>query len=118
MAARPAIGQLASRSGELLPPVTVLRAQSRTIEVNGRPASVLGVRQPDGTFGITTSVGKQFRLRVENELDRPTLIHWHGLAPPWQYKFESTSLQRGVGCEPEFWRRNPIDQLGADARPH
>jgi FtsP/CotA-like multicopper oxidase with cupredoxin domain len=54
------------------------------IEVNGKPASVLGIGQPDGTFGITTAVGRQFRVRVENQLDRPTLIHWHGLAPPWQ----------------------------------
>jgi FtsP/CotA-like multicopper oxidase with cupredoxin domain len=83
-AVRPAMGQTASRSAETSAPVTVLRAQSRVMEVNGKPASVLGIGQPDGTFGITTAVGRQFRLRVENQLDRPTLIHWHGLAPPWQ----------------------------------
>lgn len=65
-------------------PFTILRVQRRSIEVNGKPASVLGIRQPDGTPGIITEVGKQFRVRVENELDVPTLIHWHGLTPPWQ----------------------------------
>jgi FtsP/CotA-like multicopper oxidase with cupredoxin domain len=45
---------------------------------------MLGIRQPDGTPGLITEVGKQFRVRVENELDVPTLIHWHGLTPPWQ----------------------------------
>jgi FtsP/CotA-like multicopper oxidase with cupredoxin domain len=63
---------------------TVLRLERRSIEVNGKPASVFGIRQPDGTFGIRTEVGKRFRVRVENRIDEPSLIHWHGLTPPWQ----------------------------------
>src|SRR5262247_3270582 len=63
---------------------TVLRIERRSIEVNGKPASVLGIRQPDGTFGIRTQVGDRFRVRVENTLNEPSLIHWHGLTPPWQ----------------------------------
>jgi FtsP/CotA-like multicopper oxidase with cupredoxin domain len=63
---------------------TLLRIERRTIEVNGKPSSVLGIRQPDGTFGIRTEVGKRFRVRVENRIDEPSLIHWHGLTPPWQ----------------------------------
>src|SRR5438270_13435684 len=65
-------------------PPTVLRIERRSIEVNGKPASVLGVRQPDGTFGIRTEVGKRFRVRLENRIEEPSLIHWHGLTPPWQ----------------------------------
>ncbi len=65
-------------------PATILRVQRRSIEVNGKPASVLGIRQPDGTPGLITEVGKQFRIRVDNALDVPTLIHWHGLTRPWQ----------------------------------
>jgi FtsP/CotA-like multicopper oxidase with cupredoxin domain len=65
-------------------PPTVLRIERRNIEVNGKPASVLGIRQPDGTFGIRTEVGKRFRVRLENKIDEPSLIHWHGLTPPWQ----------------------------------
>ena len=71
-------------AGEETGPVTILRVQRRSIEVNGKPASVLGIRQPDGTPGLITEVGKQFQVRVANELDVPTLIHWHGLTPPWQ----------------------------------
>ncbi len=65
-------------------PPTILHLKRRTIEVNGRPASVFGIHQPDGTPGITTDVGKRFRVRVENNIDEPSLIHWHGLTPPWQ----------------------------------
>ena len=63
---------------------TVLRLVRRMIEVNGKPAPVYGIRQPDGTEGITTHVGDRFRVRVENEIGKPSLVHWHGLAPPWQ----------------------------------
>jgi len=65
-------------------PRTILQLQRRNITVNGKPASVYGIRQPDGTFGITTDVGKPFHVRVENGIDEPSLIHWHGLTPPWQ----------------------------------
>jgi FtsP/CotA-like multicopper oxidase with cupredoxin domain len=71
-------------AGEESTPATVLRVQRRSIEVNGKSASVFGIGQPDGTSGLITEVGKQFRVRVDNELDVPTLIHWHGLTPPWQ----------------------------------
>jgi FtsP/CotA-like multicopper oxidase with cupredoxin domain len=66
------------------PSRTILRLERRNIVVNGKPASVYGIRQPDGTFGITTDVGKPFRVSVENSIAEPSLIHWHGLTPPWQ----------------------------------
>ncbi|MFZ2108092.1 MAG: multicopper oxidase domain-containing protein, partial [Roseiarcus sp.] len=65
-------------------PATILQLRRRSIEVNGRSASVFGIRQPDGTAGITTSVGDRFRVRVENQIDAPSLIHWHGMTPPWR----------------------------------
>ena len=29
-------------------------------------------------------MGKRFRVRLENRIEEPSLIHWHGLTPPWQ----------------------------------
>ena len=63
---------------------TILRLERRNIEVNGKTASVYGIQQPNGTFGVTTEVGKPFRVRVENGIGEPSLIHWHGLTPPWR----------------------------------
>src|SRR3984957_4327748 len=40
--------------------------------------------QSDGTQGAAFRVGDRFRVRVENELDVPSLIHWHGMTPPWR----------------------------------
>jgi FtsP/CotA-like multicopper oxidase with cupredoxin domain len=70
--------------GATIAPTTILQLQRRTIEVNGKSASVFGIRQPDGNPGIITEVGKPFRVRVENHIYEPSLIHWHGLTPPWQ----------------------------------
>ncbi|HTV43938.1 MAG TPA: multicopper oxidase domain-containing protein [Stellaceae bacterium] len=71
-------------AAEAAPSATVLRLDKRVIEVNGKPASVYAIRQPDGISGITTRVGDRFRVRVENRIDKPSLVHWHGLAPPWR----------------------------------
>ncbi|MEJ0094610.1 MAG: multicopper oxidase family protein [Methylocella sp.] len=66
------------------PAPTILRLERRSIEVNGKAASILDIRQPDGALGIETEIGKPFRVRVENRLNEPSLIHWHGLTPPWR----------------------------------
>ncbi|MEX6506074.1 multicopper oxidase family protein [Jiella sp. M17.18] len=64
------------------PASTRLVVERRTIEVNGRPASVLGVRQPNGTPGLVLDPGEAFRVRLENRLDEQTIVHWHGQTPP------------------------------------
>jgi FtsP/CotA-like multicopper oxidase with cupredoxin domain len=73
-----------ANSGASSVPQTVLRLERRSIEVNGKPASVFVIQQPDGTFGVRTQVGKRFRVRVDNRISEPSLIHWHGLTPPWR----------------------------------
>jgi len=78
----PARAQSSTDDGAAAP--TILRLERRDIEVNGKAASVYGIRQPDRTFGLTTEVGKPFRVRVENRIAEPSLIHWHGLTPPWR----------------------------------
>jgi hypothetical protein len=41
-------------------PPTVLKIAPREIVVNGKSASVYGISQPDGVFGLFTDVGKPF----------------------------------------------------------
>jgi FtsP/CotA-like multicopper oxidase with cupredoxin domain len=64
-------------------PSTILRVDNRTIEVNGKAAKVLGLLQPDGTAGLRLEAGTRFQVRLENSSGEPTLIHWHGLLPPY-----------------------------------
>src|SRR5260370_421503 len=63
---------------------TILRAEKRVIEVHGKSARVLRIRQLNGKPGIVTDVSTPFRVRLENEIGEPTLVHWHGVTPPWQ----------------------------------
>jgi FtsP/CotA-like multicopper oxidase with cupredoxin domain len=85
---------------------TILRLERRTIEVNGKAASVFGIKQPDGRFGITTEIGKSFCVRVENHIQDPSLIHWHGLKPPWQQdgvpELSGTAIPPGGTAEYDF----------------
>ena len=64
-------------------PVT-LTVGRRTLDVNGRAASVFGILQPDGRHGLVTSIAAPFRVELRNEADAKTLIHWHGLTPPYR----------------------------------
>ena len=84
LAAPPPPTRAQNSTGASAAPPTILKIAPRDIEVNGKSASVYGISQPDGTFGLTTEVGKAFRVRVDNGIDKPSLIHWHGLTPPWR----------------------------------
>jgi len=59
-----------------------LQAVTRTLEINGKPATVMGLLQANGTQGIESVVNTPFRVDLENKLTVPTAIHWHGLHPP------------------------------------
>ncbi|MBN9308505.1 multicopper oxidase family protein [Devosia sp.] len=60
--------------------LTIVR---RTIEVNGKAASVFGLQQPDGSVGLRYRADDAFNLLLRNATAEPTIIHWHGLTPPW-----------------------------------
>lgn len=80
-----ALGSLGSRRALAVQAVdepTTLRAFNRTIEVNGKPARMLGIAQLDGKWGLTGEKGRRFHVKLINELETDTLIHWHGLTPP------------------------------------
>ncbi len=62
----------------------ILRLERLNFEVNGRPASMVGIRQPDGFLGIKMPSNEPFVARVENHTGEPSLIHWHGLEVPWR----------------------------------
>lgn len=79
-----AVAKIPSRAAFAADPdLTWLRVESRIIDVNGRASKVFALRQPDGTTGIQTNAGSRFRVRLENHSGEPTLIHWHGLLPPY-----------------------------------
>jgi len=63
-------------------PAAMIQATKRTLDINGKSASVLGLLQSDGTQGMHSVVNQRFRVTLDNKLSVPTAIHWHGLHPP------------------------------------
>jgi FtsP/CotA-like multicopper oxidase with cupredoxin domain len=84
LAAVPALLSPRSPGGAAEGAPATLRVERRLIEVHGRPAPVFGLVQPDGRHGLITEAGRRFLVRLENRIDEPTLVHWHGLTPPYQ----------------------------------
>lgn len=60
-----------------------LTVERRTLEVNGKTASMFGIRQPDGTHGLTLDPGRRFLVDLANRAGEDTIIHWHGQTPPY-----------------------------------
>lgn len=59
-----------------------LTATTRTIEVGGRAATVMGLVNKQGSLGLTLDPGQRFRVGLTNTLDKKTIVHWHGQIPP------------------------------------
>ena len=73
-----------SRPARAGTPPLVLTPGRRTLDVNGRAASVYGITQADGTHGLTAEIGTPFQVMLRNDSGVKTLIHWHGLKPPYR----------------------------------
>ena len=58
-----------------------LTAATRTLDINGRAATVYGLVGANGQ-GLTFNPGERFRVDLTNALDVETIIHWHGQIPP------------------------------------
>lgn len=59
-----------------------LDAVTRTIEVKGKAVKAYALHNASGAPGLSFTVGDTFKVRLNNRLAEPTLIHWHGLTPP------------------------------------
>ncbi|MDE8347521.1 MAG: multicopper oxidase domain-containing protein, partial [Acidocella sp.] len=61
-----------------------LVAGTRTIEVNGKAARMFALTGPAGKPGIVLAPDERFFVRLENRINAPTIIHWHGQEPDWR----------------------------------
>lgn len=72
------------------------------IRINGQfPAPLLRWRE-----------GDELTLRVHNQLDEPTSIHWHGLLLPWQMDGVPGVAFAGIAPGDTFTYRFPLKQAG------
>jgi len=61
------------------PPLVAAR---RTLEVDGKAATVFGIAGPGGRDGAVLEPGARFAFELVNDLGEETIIHWHGQTPP------------------------------------
>jgi FtsP/CotA-like multicopper oxidase with cupredoxin domain len=84
----------------------LLSAEHASIEVHGRAANVLRLRAEGHERGLALDAGQRFFARLRNDLDEPTLIHWHGLTPPTEQDgvplFSQAPLRPGGAYEYDF----------------
>jgi FtsP/CotA-like multicopper oxidase with cupredoxin domain len=64
-------------------PIRDLAVRSRVIEVRGRAATVFGILDEAGRPGLDLYRSEGFHARLRNDSPEPTIIHWHGLTPPF-----------------------------------
>ncbi|MDZ4135939.1 MAG: multicopper oxidase domain-containing protein, partial [Paracoccaceae bacterium] len=55
---------------------------SRTLDIDGRAATVCGLENAAGGQGLILDPGQRFAVDLRNDLDVETIFHWHGLIPP------------------------------------
>lgn len=72
-------------------PSHTLTVGTRTLDVRGQAATVYGITNQAGGSGLVLPVASPFDVRVVNTLVDPTVIHWHGLTPPFAYDGSSVS---------------------------
>ena len=95
----PVNGLKTAANGSFGPARRRLVAETRSIEVNGRAATMLALRQSNGARGLVLEPGERFSVELENRLGGPTTVHWHGQVPPPDQdgvsQFGVPNLQRG-----------------------
>lgn len=80
---QPAMRHPLWRPPELRPSGIVLRANARAI-TSGTGSTGTAMTLGDGPIGPTLRLrrGERARITLENALDEPTILHWHGLRVP------------------------------------
>ncbi|MHB1216753.1 MAG: multicopper oxidase family protein [Alphaproteobacteria bacterium] len=86
-----------------------LRAEKSTLYVDGRPGSVMRLVNVTGSLnqsGLVFREGERFLVELTDGMDVPTLIHWHGLTPPWRQDgvpdVSAPALQPGKSVRYDF----------------
>lgn len=60
-----------------------LTVGTRTLDVQGKAATVFGITNNRGGHGLDIFQSDGFDVQLHNAAGEPTVIHWHGLTPPF-----------------------------------
>ena len=85
---------------------------TRQIEVKGRAAKAFALLGPDGKEGLQFRLGDEFDVTLENRAGVASLIHWHGLTPPWQQDGVPDVSQPALAAGSSYSYRFPLTTPG------
>lgn len=89
-----------------------LRIARQTMRIDGRPSRAVGINGFAPAPLIRLRQGQNVRLRVVNELDEDSSIHWHGLLVPAQFDGVPGISFPGIRARSTFVYEFPIRQAG------
>ncbi len=89
-----------------------LQVVERNLVVNGKTASVLGINFPTGNYGLFLEKGQPFNVILENNLNVPTSLHWHGLILPNGQDGVAFITQYPIYPKTELHYQFPLVQAG------
>jgi len=89
-----------------------LRVAHRMMTIDGRAMHAIGINGTVPGPLIRLREGQTVRLHVENALDEPTSIHWHGLIVPFQMDGVPGIAFPGIPAGETFRYEFPIRQAG------
>jgi FtsP/CotA-like multicopper oxidase with cupredoxin domain len=101
-------GSQAMVSGEDI----TLRIARQTMRIDGRPSRAIGINGSAPAPLIRLREGQNVRLRVVNDLDEDSSIHWHGLLVPAQFDGVPGISFPGIRARSSFVYEFPIRQAG------
>jgi len=85
---------------------------TRQIEVKGRAAKAFVLLGPGGKEGLRFRLGDEFDVTLENRAGVASLIHWHGLTPPWQQDGVPGISQPALAAGSSYSYRFPLTNPG------
>ena len=86
--------------------------ETRQIEVKGRAAKAFALLGPGGKEGLRFRLGDEFDVTLENRAGVASLIHWHGLTPPWQQDGVPDVSQPALAAGSSYSYRFPLTTPG------
>ncbi len=93
MALGAALASVAGRATASPDPTRRLTVGTRVLEVNGRAATVFGITDANGRSGLELTKAEGFHVALRNDTPQATIIHWHGLTPPFSLDGNTLSQQ-------------------------
>jgi FtsP/CotA-like multicopper oxidase with cupredoxin domain len=96
------------------PVTTRLTVGARMIEVKRRSARMFGITQDSGRHGLVFNSGERFRVKLQNRIADQTVIHWHGLTPPYNQDGVAPISQPLVAAGADYDYDFPLERPGTN----